>query len=64
LISIHKIFEELRLEISQENVGSTKRYKRIAGILISFACTEAFSSGFYGKSLCQGLKNIYNQDRL
>lgn len=53
LLSIERIFSELRieirlLEISKENVGSKKKYDRIAGILIAFACKESFQNGFYG----------------
>lgn len=53
LLSIEKLFEELRteirlLEISKPNIGKLKRYDRIAGILIAFACKESFISGFYG----------------
>lgn len=53
LVSFKRIFEELRielslLEISSPNVGKTKRYSRIAGILIAFVCKESLFSGFYG----------------
>lgn len=53
LVSFKRIFEELRieislLEISKTNVGRSKRYTRIAGILIAFVCKESFYSGFYG----------------
>ena len=53
LISIARIFEELRIEIrlielSKVNIGSKRKFSRIAGILIAFACKEAFSNGFYG----------------
>jgi len=53
LLSFDRSFEELRtefrlLEISKPNIGKQKRYVRIAGILIAFACKESFISGFYG----------------
>lgn len=53
LLSIHRIVEELRieirlLEISKGNIGKTKKYDRIAGILIAFTCKESFQNGFYG----------------
>jgi hypothetical protein len=53
LMSIAKIFEELRveirlLELSKSNMGKDKRYQRVAGILIAHACKESFYSGFYG----------------
>jgi len=53
LLSIHRIAEELRieirlLEISKENIRETKKYDRIAGILIALTCKESFQHGFYG----------------
>ena len=53
LLSIERVIEELRieirlLEISTENIGKSKLYDRIAGILIAFACKESFKNGFYG----------------
>jgi len=53
LMSFIRIFEELRIEIrllelNKINVVRNKRYDRIAGILIAFACKEAFFSGFFG----------------
>ena len=53
LISLNKIFEELRIEIrlieiQKANIGKNKRYDRIAGILIAYACKSAFDTGFYG----------------
>jgi len=29
-------------------IGKFKKYERVAGILIAFACKESFVSGFYG----------------
>jgi len=53
LMSFERYFEELRieirlLEISRQHVGKLKKYERVAGILIAFACKESFVSGFYG----------------
>lgn len=53
LVSFERFFEELRieirlLEISKLNIGKLKKYERVAGILIAFACKESFVSGFYG----------------
>lgn len=53
LISIKIISEELRieirlLEIRKDQIGKNKRYQKIAGILIAFACKKAFDLGFYG----------------
>lgn len=44
---------ELRIEISliessKDNVGSNKKYERIAGNLIAFACGISFDRGYYG----------------
>lgn len=53
LLSFERIFEELRIEIrllelSTQNIGSRKKYDRIAGIFIAFCCKESFQNGFYG----------------
>lgn len=53
LMSLERVSEELRieirlLEICTSNVGKNKTYDRIAGVLIAYACKEAFFSGFYG----------------
>ena len=53
LLSFSRIVEELRveirlLEISVQNRGKGKKYDRIAGILIAYACKESFQNGFYG----------------
>jgi hypothetical protein len=50
---------EYRIEIkllsaSKENVGRSKKYKRIAGCLIAFAAKEAFQK--YGYLACVSLK--------
>ena len=52
-LSLDRNFEELRIEIrllelSKNNIGSKRKYNRIAGILISYACKLSFQSGFYG----------------
>jgi len=53
LLSFSRVIEELRieirlLEISSKNRGKGKKYDRIAGILIAYACKESFQNGFYG----------------
>jgi len=53
LLSFSRVIEELRieirlLEISSKNRGEGKKYDRIAGILIAYACKESFQNGFYG----------------
>jgi hypothetical protein len=53
LMALKDVPEELRIEIvllecSQENVGKTKVYERIAGCLMAFACRLAFIRGYYG----------------
>lgn len=53
LISLKIISEELRieirlLEIQKANIGKNKRYQKIAGILIGYACKKAFDLGFFG----------------
>jgi len=53
LLSLERIPSELRieirlLEITEENIGSKKKYDKIAGILIAFACKESFQNGFFG----------------
>lgn len=53
LMSLDRNFAEQRIEIrllelSSINIGTTRKYTRIAGILIAFACKESFLSGFYG----------------
>jgi len=53
LISLNIIYEELRIEImlieiQKANIGKSKRFDRIAGILIAYACKLAFDLGFYG----------------
>jgi len=53
LISLKIVFEELRIEIrlieiQKTNVGKNKRYEKIAGILIAYACKRSFDLGFYG----------------
>ncbi|MBV7532844.1 hypothetical protein [Chitinophaga sp. sic0106] len=36
------------LESARENIGINKKYRRVAGTLIAFACREAFRKGYYG----------------
>jgi len=36
------------LESAKENVGADKKYDRVAGTLLAFACKEAFRKGYYG----------------
>jgi hypothetical protein len=53
LMALKDIPDELRIEIillelSKENVGHTKRFERIAGCLIAWACYTAFLKGYYG----------------
>ena len=53
LISLKIVPEELRieirlLEIQKANIGKNKRYQKIAGILIAYACKKAFDLGFFG----------------
>ena len=53
LVSLHSIPEEMRIEIrllesTKENIGRNKKYGRIAGCLIAFACREAFKRGYFG----------------
>lgn len=40
------------LQSSEENVGALKEYDKIAGVLLAFACREAFRRGYGG---CIGL---------
>lgn len=43
---------EIRLlASSKENIGKDKKYERIAGCLVAFACNRAFSAG-YGGYVC------------
>lgn len=53
LVSLHRIFEQLRIEIrllelSKSNIGSSKKYDRVAAILIAFCCKESFQNGLFG----------------
>ncbi|MBK6640676.1 MAG: hypothetical protein KBH11_07515 [Bacteroidia bacterium] len=53
LMSLQDWPKELRLEIrliesSKDNVGSHKKYDRIAGSLIAFACGTSFERGYNG----------------
>lgn len=53
LISLEVVSYELRIEIkllesNAENIGTGKKFHGIAGILIAFACREAFLRGFHG----------------
>jgi len=53
LISLNIIYEELRIEIrlieiQKQSVGKSKRYERIAGVLLGLACKRAFDLGFFG----------------
>lgn len=53
LMSLQDWPNELRLEIrliesSKDNVGSDKKYDRIAGSLIAFACGTSFDRGYNG----------------
>jgi len=42
-------YTEVKLiESAKENVGSRKRYDRVAGTLLAFACREAFRNGYQG----------------
>ncbi len=36
------------IEAAIENVGANKKYDRVAGTLLAFACGEAFRKGYYG----------------
>ena len=36
------------LQTSEENVGTNKKYDRIAGCLIAYACKQAFLRGYDG----------------
>ena len=36
------------IESAKENIGANKKYTRVAGTLLSFACREAFRKGYYG----------------
>ena len=56
LLSIEKrpvdyAYEIRLLACSKENIGHDKKYQRIAGCLISFACVESFKAG-YGGYVC------------
>lgn len=53
LLSLDERSEDYVLEIrllasSKLNIGKSKKYSRIAGCLIAFACKEAFKRGFDG----------------
>lgn len=53
LMSLQDWANELRLEIrliesSKDNVGSHKKYDRLAGTLIAFACGTSFERGYNG----------------
>ncbi|MCF0056038.1 hypothetical protein [Dyadobacter sp. CY356] len=48
------------LACAKENMGSGKKYDRIAGCLIAFACMEAFKSG-YGGYICLKPKTILKE---
>lgn len=53
LISLVRFPKELRIEIrllelNKENIGKTKKYDRVAGILIAYACNLSFIAGFFG----------------
>lgn len=53
LLSLRERPDDYAMEIrliasSKEHIGKAKEYDGIAGCLISFACKEAFKSGFYG----------------
>ncbi len=42
-------FTEIKLlESAAENIGAEKKFDRVAGTLISFACKEAFKQGYDG----------------
>lgn len=42
-------FIEIKLiESAKENVGKNKKYERVAGTLLAFACKEAFKLGYDG----------------
>ncbi|RQO69393.1 hypothetical protein DBR43_15010 [Pedobacter sp. KBW06] len=53
LLSLDERSDDYALEIrllasSKQNIGKSKKYSRIAGCLIAFACKEAFKRGFDG----------------
>jgi hypothetical protein len=53
LMSLIDQFEEYRieiklLEVSKENKGKDKRYERIAGSLIAYACNISFNKNYFG----------------
>lgn len=53
LMALKDVKEELRIEIillesSKDNIGTSKKYDRIAGCLIAWACRLAFIKGYYG----------------
>jgi len=53
LVSLDRVFEELRIEIrllelSKSNIGASKKYEKVAGILIAHCCKQSFQNGFFG----------------
>jgi len=53
LLSMKYHYEELRLEIvllelSKSNIGKSKKFENVAGILIAFACKTSFRMKFFG----------------
>jgi hypothetical protein len=43
------LYTEIKLiESARENVGANKKYDRVAGTLLAFACKEAFRNGYFG----------------
>jgi hypothetical protein len=56
-VSISAIKIEL-LEVSSENIGSKKKFDRIAGCLIAWACKISFDRGYEGNMFLVPKSNL------
>ena len=70
LMSSADRYDDLAIEIrllalAKENIGTTRKYDRVAGCLIAFACKESFIAGYEGfvclKSKTRLKKHYFNK---
>ena len=55
-----RYIELVLIEVNKSNTGRSKQYRNIAGILIAYACREAFSKGYDGHVILKPKTVLWN----